>query len=112
VVEGCGISRVWSSNETASCDNGWLQTTGLWEFTYDPPLPIVGLTFSGEGTSCGPGFEESWECSTLRFAGQFTSSSYSEARGEIDLHTEVTGWTGTDPFQCDAVSVGWRAFRE
>jgi len=109
-VEDCSISRVWSYNEWAMCDDGDDASPGLVEIIYDQPLPIVNGTFSGEGTACGPGAEGSSWCSTLRFAGQFTSDS--QARGEFNMQIEITGWAGSGPIHCDSDALNWRASRE
>lgn len=109
VVEDCGISRVWSDNEWALCDNEMEASFGLLETTYDPPLPIVNGAFSGEGTQCGAGEEEEWWCATLRFSGQFTSDSM--AKGELDIQIEITGWSGFDLVHCSD-ALNWRAFQE
>ena len=109
VVEDCGISRVWSNNEWVGCDDGTEANSGLVETTYDPPLPIVNGAFSGEGTQCGAGPEESWWCSTLRFSGQFTSDTM--AKGELDMEIEITGWAGSGPIHCSD-AVNWRASPE
>jgi hypothetical protein len=110
VAEGCGVSRVWSYNELALCDDGTTANPGLVEVIYDPPLPIVNGTFSGEGTECGAGPEGSRWCTTLRFSGQFTSDSM--AKGEIDMQIEITGWAGSGPIHCDGDLLNWRASRE
>jgi hypothetical protein len=109
VVENCGISRVWVYNEWAACDDGDIAHPGLVEIIYDPPLPIVNGTFSGEGTVSGPGPENSWWDTTLRFAGQFTSDS--AARGEGDMEIWIKNWAGSPPIHCVG-SFTWRAFRE
>jgi hypothetical protein len=110
VVGGCGISRVWSYNEWAVCDDGTEANPDLVEIIYDQPLSIANGTFSDEGTECSAGPEGSWWCSTLRFAGQFTSDSM--AKGGFDMQIEITGWAGADTVHCYLDDLNWRAFRE
>jgi hypothetical protein len=103
---------VWSAGETVTCAGPFDATYGWAEITYNPPIPIVlaeNWTFSGEGTDCWSGDHGSWWCVTLRFSGQFTSDS--EARGQVDIHVEVSGWPQHDRFDCDTEPpLTWRAF--
>jgi len=107
-VEDCAISRVWSITEWVPCTESLDATPGMVEIVYQPPLPIVNGEFSGQGNESGPGPEGSFWHTTLQFSGWFESDQ--QARGEIDIDIEITGFPGHDPIYCDSGSMTWRAF--
>ncbi len=109
-VEDCGISGVWSATEWVPCTESLDATPGMVEVVYDPPLPIVNGAFSGQGNQSGSGPEGSLWHTTLQFSGSFRSDQ--EARGEVLIQIEVTGFPGHDTIYCDSGLLSWRAFLE
>jgi len=96
-VKDCGVTEVRIAEWVPCAD--WLDVPAVTEFAYDPPLAIVGGAFSGEGSQSESGLFESWRQTSAQFSGQFTSAT--EARGEVDIQVEITGWPEHDVIYCD-----------
>jgi hypothetical protein len=92
------------------CTESLNATPGMVEIVYDPPLPIVNGEFSGQGSQSGTGPEGSQWHTTLQFSGWFPSDN--QARGDVDIDIEITGYPGYDTIYCDSGLLTWRVFSE